>query len=396
MPEYVSAPITTDVDLLEQEAYDYIAVRWPNWVPSESNFEAWLIGAVARMVAEARDVASDVPTSIFRYFGASIMGIPPIDATTSTVASTWALKDSLGHTIEAGTLVAINDLDGVPIAFEVVSDVIVPAASSSTAAGEVTLRSIEAGGDKSGLGGVGMVVPLIDAIEWVNTVTLTGSTTGGVDAELDSDYLNRLSARLTLLTPRPILPRDFELLAVDIAAQNGTTARALAIDGWDADLGTGSHEKTITVFMVDNDTGADVPSGVKTAVDTELQSQREVNFLVYVRDPTRTTVDVTFTAKATTGSDVATVEAAAEAAVASYLSPANWGRPDFGAEGTWTNRAVVRYLEVAAVINAVQGIDYVTALTIGLSGGAQTAADHALTGAAPITTVGAIAGTVTL
>src|SRR4051812_5388929 len=123
MPNYIYDPIETDPDALQQAAFDYIQTRWPNWVPDDGNLEAWLIAACARMVAEARDVAADVPISIFRYFGVSIMGIPYIDATPSTVGSTWVLSSNpAGRTIVSGTLVSIDDADGNPVPYEVVSD----------------------------------------------------------------------------------------------------------------------------------------------------------------------------------------------------------------------------------------------------------------------------------
>jgi uncharacterized phage protein gp47/JayE len=58
------------------------------------------------------------------------------------------------------------------------------------------------------------------------TVTLDAPTAGGVDAESDADYLDRLHELLTLLAPRPILPNDFAVLARTVAG----VGRATAID----------------------------------------------------------------------------------------------------------------------------------------------------------------------
>ena len=396
MPEYINNPITTDPDELQQDAFDYLLVKWPNWEPNESNFEAWLIAALARMVAEARDVASDVPDTIFRALGASLLGLPAVAATAATVPATFVLGDTDGHTIPEGLLVAIYDADEEPVAFEVTADVIVPNGSSTTAAGGVTLQAVNPGLDTTGLGGNGVTAEQIDVYQWISSITLTDQTLGGLDEEDQDDYMDRLSARLTLMTPRPILPKDFELLAKDIAVTNGYTIRVLAIDGYNPVAVTTGNEKTIALILIEDTTGVDVPAGLKTILVTELEALREVNFEVYTDDPDRTDVDVTYTAKCYSDADPVEVKATADGAVADYLSPANWGQPLNAQERKWVFQDKVRMGELYAVLNAVEGLDYVETLTIGLSGGAQTAADHTLTGNAPIAEPGVIVGTVTL
>jgi hypothetical protein len=51
MADYIYDPVETDPDVLQQEAFDYLTSRWPDWVPAESNLEAWMVAACARMVA---------------------------------------------------------------------------------------------------------------------------------------------------------------------------------------------------------------------------------------------------------------------------------------------------------------------------------------------------------
>lgn len=396
MPEYIFPPDPgEDPDRLQQAAFDFLQARWPNWEPAEGNLEAWLVAACARMVAEAATVAADVPAAIFKYFGASIAGVPPIEERAAEVSSTWTVRTNpAGRTIAAGTLVGIPDNSGEVQPFEVVNSVTVATGSLTTAAGAVLLRSLDRGAYLSGLGGNGVVVQPIDSQTWYNTVTLTSVTTGGRDAERDDAYLDRLSARLTLMAPRPILPRDFALLAIDIASQNGVNARAVALDGYNPANNTSNNERMVAVAMIDAVTGGDLSQGVKDAVDAGLQAQREASFIVNIMNPTRTTVDVTFQARVLPGRVVTEVRDSAIAAVRDYLQPFNWGKPAGSAAKEWNNQTVVRYLELATVLNNVEGLDYVTSLTIGLNGGAQTAADQNLTGAAPVTTPGAITGAV--
>jgi hypothetical protein len=79
-------------------------------------------------------------------------------------------------------------------------------------------------------------------------------------------------------------------------------------------------------------------------------------------DPTYTTIDVVFAAVSKPGTDPAVVEAAAEQAVLDYLSPARWGLA--GNYDGWTDKPVVRFQDVSAVIHGVPGIDHWTSITI--------------------------------
>ncbi len=223
---YSELPIETDPEVLEQDANDYLITNIPDWTPYEGNLEVWMIKALARMTAETRDVAADVPLAIFRYFGKSLIGLPSIEASKATVASTWTVQDNAGYTIRAGTIAGIPRTGDELIAFEVVSDVIIPPGSTVTAAGAILLQAVDAGAAGSNLSGIPQ---LIDAIAWVTSIAMVGTTTGGVDAETDEAYISRLVSELQLLTPRPILARDFAVMARRIAG----VARAVGLDGYD-------------------------------------------------------------------------------------------------------------------------------------------------------------------
>jgi hypothetical protein len=398
LPEYIFDPIVTDATVLEDDAVAWIQSRWPDWIPSESHLETWVIVAMARMVAEARDVASDVPPEIFKYLGSTILGVIPSPAGYATVGSTWTLVDNpAGRTIEAGTLVSLDGPDGVPVAFEVVSDVNIAVGVLSTTAGEVQLRATTAGGDtQNNIGGVGTVADMIDNLAWVDAVTLTGATTGGTDEEDIDAYLDRLSSRLTLLTPRPILPRDHELLAVDLARQAGAEVRALALDTYNPADNTYNNERMVAVALSDANTGLAVAAPIKTAVDSGLQALREVNFVVNVIDPNYTTVDVTFQIVVRPGYIESDTLQEAIDAVTDALRPYNAGKGD-GTSGIndWEQVDAIRRQDISTVINNVQSVAHWTTLTIGLNGGAQTNAEtFALAGAAPLPQPGAIVGTI--
>jgi uncharacterized phage protein gp47/JayE len=380
MAEYIDPPITTEPDDLAEDAFAYLEDAIPGWLPAPGNLETWLVEANAQLAGELMDVASAVPTSIFRYYGETVLGLPPNEAQSATGTTTWTARDAAGYTIEVGTLIGIALAGDELLPFEVQSETVI-APGTTTAVGVIVV-AVDPGANANGLTAVPEV---IDPLDWVASVALSGATAGGVDEESDADYLDRLRELLALLAPRPILPNDFAVLARTVAG----VGRSTAIDLYNPGPPVVTNAARCVTVVVADDNGQPVGPGVKANVDALLQSLREVNFLVFVIDPTYTAIAVTFTFTVYPTYSAATVEAAAEAAVADYLSPANFGRPPYGDDpGVWIADTKVRYLEVAEVINRVEGVWYVASLTV--NGGT---ADVALAGPGRLPTAGAINGT---
>lgn len=388
MADYVSSPIAVDPDELKARAYDYLRAAIPGWEPADGNLDAWLIEAVAELAAQVAEAASDATVAIFRWFGANLVDVPPIDPSAASVTTAWTMQDVAGYTIPAGTTIGWTSTRGALVGFQTAEDVVI--ASGSDAATGVLVVAVTEGADANGLTGTAQ---LVDGLDFVASVIAEDVTTGGTDGETDDAYLNRLAEELRLMAPRPIVPEDFATLARRVAGVD----RAAALNGYDVAVNAATwdeldsstwEERTITVALRDA-AGQPVSGTAKTAVDSLLQSMREVNFVVKVADPDYTTVDVTFTATAWPDWDVATVQAQAEDAVARYLDPAAWGQPTYGETRRWVNQPTVRYLEVAQALQEVEGLRFVDSLTI--NGGT---ADVAMTGVAPLPQAGTITGTV--
>lgn len=387
MPDegYIEPEIVTDAEDLAARIYAYIEAAVPGWTPAPGNLETILAEAFSSVAADTRDMAVQVPPAIFRTFGAELVGIAPEDAAAATATSTWTMIDTSGYTIPAGTQVEIAGPAG-GVAFVTVDDVVVPPGSATTSAGEVVLEAVEEGADANGLSST---PSLIDTLAYVDSIALVGSTSGGVTAETTDDYLDRLSRELRLMTPRPILPADFAVLARRVDG----VERAVAIDGLDPTGPTEDNERTVAVAVIDEN-GNTVSAGVKDDVEELLEAMREVNFVVHVMDPTYTTVDVETTVVALDGYDLGDLQTAIEAAIVEYLDPGNWGRPNYREQDSdpeWTNATVVRLFEVAEVINRVDGVDYVDDLT--LNG---TSADVTLSGYVALPTLDPATPTVTV
>jgi hypothetical protein len=387
---YIPVPVETEATDLAEDAFAYIEQQVPGWLPSPGNLEAWLVESLAQLAGELRDLVQLVPDAIFEYYGESILHLPPHPATQATATTRWTAIDDLGYTVDAGTLVAVEPPASTDAyAFEVVTGFAF--APGQTLVDAVTIRAVEAGAEASGKTGT---VEALDPLDFVESIVLTAPTSGGADAETTEDYLDRLSSLLTLLSPRPILPDDFALLAQTVPGVD----RATAIDLYNADTGETDVPRCVTVCVVGSD-GQPCSATVKQQVDDLLQSMREVNFLVFVIDPTYTIVNVRYELYPYVGYDAASVKALVDAALTGYLSPQNWGLPAFGDPGTtssWIQDNVVRYLEVAQVINNVEGVNYIQNLELSLYEGQMpnSTDDQVLDGVVGLPTPGNISGEV--
>lgn len=378
---YFPAPLETDSSVLLEQIFDDLQARWPDWEPNDGNLEVVLAAAIVNITAELRDVASDVPDEILRVLGGQLFNTPAIEASPATADTVWTVIDTAGYTVPAGAEIGLAVSGSETAVFRVAEDVEIPAGDTT---GIVAVVAVEEGEEGNGLGGTAELLnPLFD---WVASITVTGTTSGGVDAESDEDYLDRLVARLQLMSPRPIIASDFAVLARDVAG----VARAAAIDGYNPADDTFDNERMVTVAVVDED-GEALASGVKSAVDAYLQAMREVNFVVNVIDPTYTIFDVDFSVTPLAGWDQAVVDANVIAAVENFLSLALWGGSAAGDNSAeWVNRPVVRYLELAQAVNGAPGVDYIDSLQFGEQGGALAVADVTMDGAAPLPRPGVI------
>lgn len=374
--EYIDVPITTNPEELADGAFSYIQQQIPGWSPNAANLEVILLETMARMVADARDIASAVPRSIFRYYGNSLLGIAPIADQFASVNTTWTAIDNKGYTIPSGTQIGIKAAGDLLIAFQTAYDIVIPPGSTATTAGQVGIVAVLPGEEANGLTGA---MQLIDPLDWVASIVTVGATSGGLTAESDDSYLNNLASQLQLLTPRPILPPDFAIMAAGV---NGV-GRALALDGYNPADSSSNNERMVCMVTVDA-LGEPTSAPVTAAVDALLEAAREVNFIVNATTPTYNLINVTTSFKVLVGQDVPTVVASVNAAIRNYLSPANWGVEANAIAGSWTNKNIIRYLELTALVNGVDGVDYVVALTFAKDPAALGTADVTMTGIAPL------------
>jgi hypothetical protein len=234
---YINLPVVTDSNVLIQQALTNISANIPGWVPREGNLEVLLLEQFALMAAEAANVASNVPDTIFTYFG-SLVGITPNTGASATIKANWTListAPSGGYTIPAGTIAGFY-YAGAAYQFQTMTDVTIPFNETSMV---IEMQAVSTGSvyNIKNIGSLNVYTTYLQLVtpdpQVANIlITATAETDAtlvrGTDPETTTSFLNRLTAELQLLAPRPITPSDFAAFSQNYAG----VYRAFSFDGF--------------------------------------------------------------------------------------------------------------------------------------------------------------------
>lgn len=374
MPDYfVDLEIETDAQVLADDAVDRLQTRWPQWEPNEGDLEVIQIEALAPMAENAAEVAAIVPHAIFREYGNKLIGRPYSAGSPATTTLTIDFVDTAGYVIPAGSEV---DIDGFAFTF----DTEIVAASGSA---QVTGAAVSAAIDSEEANGLaGDNVSMISGVAGVDAISLEAPTSGGSDPEDDEAYESALSGDLMLQAKTLITTRDFEIWALSKAG----IGRAVAEH-------TGDRAVNVAVATAE---GEVVATPIKNELIADYDQYRLVNTVLTFLDPTYTTMSVTYTVKALPGFDFTDLEARIDAMLAALLSPANWGQPKgHTAIAAWVNDATVRANLLIDRIGDVEGVNYVTSLSISGSAGSASGSNWVMSGTYALPRPGTMTGTIT-
>lgn len=268
MSSFYELQVTTNP---EEDLEAFVAemqAAFPGWEPSEGNLEYWIARWAAEQKADEAELIVDVSGEVFHRFGTEILGLPPISAAAATADATFTLTDDDGHTIPEGTQLEVVVGD-THYGFATTAELIV---ANGDTAGTVEVSALVEGEEANSITGT---VEMIDSLTFVDSVALDAAPSGGVDAEDPDDYRDRLKAELGLLTPRPILPADVEVMARRVAGVD----RAVAIDGHDIGvdevqsiIATGGTAGTFTLTYSGQTTAAIAYNAAAAAVQTALEA----------------------------------------------------------------------------------------------------------------------------
>lgn len=357
-------------ELTAQDLFDLamanLQARVPGYAPRETGIEVILLESMALAVEQSIFAINRLPGAIFeallRGFGVErFIGQPP------EVDLTFLVATSNGYTVPDGTR-AVLTTDAGSIAFRLDGELTIPVGSNSATghcvADEYTsdYNGVPAGND----------LALLDAVPFVDYVRTASIVAGGADAESDTEYLARGTARFARLSETLVLPDHF----VQAALENPLVHRAYALDNYNPDQpgaipGTFAGHITVAVY---GENGPLAPAD-RTALLQSFQASTAANLAVHVIDPTLNVINIAARVRSTGGTDagtVATVQANCDDALRDYISV-----------NTWPWEATVRKNEIISLLSNVQGVDYVDVVT-------SPAADVTLNGYAPLATVGTV------
>ncbi|GAA4117381.1 hypothetical protein GCM10022215_17940 [Nocardioides fonticola] len=375
---YTPPSIETDPDAVTTRILDGMADNMPGWVADEGAPEVALAEEIGRETAATNALAVEAINYAVAGFGETVFGIATVQDAPASIAVTVTVTGA-GAVLPAGFSVLGTNPDGVPVSFTLTA----PVTSTGTTVA-VTMTAATSG--TIGNGVPAGAVTITTATATAVSAVATAASTGGVDAEPITDYLDRLLAYTSTLRPGGVRASDVALLARGVAGVD----RCLALDLYNPATAPAVEERAVTVFPITT-ANQPVTTPVANAVLAALAAVREVNFNFYVGTPTYTNLTITYTATAEADAVPATVATAVTDAVTAWLL--EWGRTASD-DKAWVSSPTVRYLDLARVIGSVDGVSFLSALS--LNGGT---ADVTLTGAAalpaPIGSGSTITGTVT-
>jgi hypothetical protein len=403
MSNVIEAPITPNGEALVQIAIERLRETYPNWNPNVASPEYRMFVAFAEIVAELMILAFDVPEAIIRFVGAIVYQEPIIAAAFAEGLVNVTSKDTVSHTIVAGTQVIVTPLSEnvPPLGFEFFTDATIEPGRSellgSGVGGSATLgiiRALEPGPESNITGSTEATFDELPS--WVQSVDVVENPHGGSAEETIEAYTRRIVELARLIAPRPILPEDFANY-VRLLTTKEQVLRAVAIDGMklrvegghtkinasgEGEVEAEGAERCVTVIAM-NTEGKHLGTAAREEAEAKLKAAREKTFETFVAGPAVHPITVKVVGKFFKGYSAAGVRAELEERLKALLNPATWGTPSTGDVTGWRNQITLRYQDIVTAVNSAAGFNYYTELLV--NGGT---ADVALAGVAPVPEAG--------
>lgn len=354
MTDYISPSIPISRGEVKQRMVDEFTARTGAVVAAGTTWDVFF-DVIAGVAGDIGEEATEVTNLVFRRYGEVILKILPKQAVPATGTVTFTAVDTSGpYLVPAGTELSVAGLDGGRVSFYTNADATVPF-------GSLTVVGIPVVAGVLGEAGNGLTADaqLEASFEHIASVALTVATSGGVEAETDDEYINRLADESPLQAITLVLPDDFARYARNFPG----VATALPIDLYNADTATANEPGAMTVAVRDA-SGHDPGSLIRTALQTALEDLSVSDLDVYVIPATYTNITVTLTVVALPGFDSTDVNNRAGIAVNEFLNPAAWGIPRIGEGRVWVDTPIVRYQDLVTVINNVEGVSHYTSLLV--------------------------------
>lgn len=334
--------VTDPADLVDL-ALERASVLLPDWSPREGNVEVVLLEEFAVLVALLATRLEEVVPAVTSQI-LELSGLARDRGTPARVQVQVDMSDTLGHIVPAGTSVVLGDPNAEdPVTGTLLEDVATEA-GSATGTGVIVMDAV---GEVEGLSTVTEAV-LIDAVPYVDLLTITSVLSPGTSPETQDAFLARGSAWLSAMTQ--LLGRADQFAAR--ALTDARVGRAIGVQRWDgSEAAPGEVLGWVTVLAL-SATGQALDEGALEELRGLLGTLAAANVNVAMQSPVVTTVDVEATITLLPGNVASDVVAAATAAVSRYLSPLAW---------PWGE--ALRVSRLQQVIETTTGVDAVVSLT---------------------------------
>jgi hypothetical protein len=390
MSDYIIEPLDTDVESIFQDFVDYVRSYYPDWNPSEAQLDVIIARFYAQQTATVADMASRVQRSIYRYMGASLLNIPPIEGAAAVATVSFHVMDDLAHTMEVGTQLGLTDANGDLHMFQTTVDMVSPA--NAVEWPSVEAQAVDLGADANNLSGA---VQLMELFDWIDDAQVVGTSSGGADAEEDDVYIQRLTDNMQI-PRRPTIADDVVVMARNVPG----VWRAAAIDNYRS-TGAGTYatdmEDSIALSAIDEN-GIEISGAIRNQLVAYIQSNLRQNFILNWVSPVYHTINITYKAHGyqVPGYDTAAIKSEIDASFARLLDPAISGQKtaEQPISRNWTPVRVIRFLDLTTVVENNRQVDYTETLTFNIDGGTDDKNDKPLTGVFPLTRPGVFTGTV--
>lgn len=330
-----------NLDDIVADALDLLATRLPEWVARNGSLEVIYLEAVAQAAAEVASAANAEVGAVVESILSNLYGVARLAGSVASGDLTLTFDSTVSTTIPAGTSFLLPDYSLELLSTEAVT---VTTATSCT----VPVETASATSAVNGLGSTA-AVDALDTIPNALSVVIDGTLSGGADPESDESYIARAQNRLDRVTSSLVVADHFSAYVLE----DGQASNATTITAWDgvdfATAGADGGEVTVACYG----RGAQLSSGVRAALEAAMTPMAALGVTVHVEEAGLVTVPVTAGLVALTGYTTTDVQAAVEAALTTYLAPE-----------TWTFGDTVRLTSVTALLAGVEGVDYVSTVTL--------------------------------
>jgi hypothetical protein len=367
----------------------------PNWRPEAGQIETVLSEAFAIRSASLANSINRVPAATTEVL-LQLFGLTRSDGTkaTATLTITFTDSDSFERTLDAGTeFLFVDAVTGISYSFALDSAFTLNGPLSGTAA----VSAVDVGSAYN-VAASGKNLTLISAsATFFESAVFSTNASGGTDAETDDEYFDRGVNLLASYTSAATTATQIKYYVganksyakrVEVFNRRRYRDRDTTADDY------GTHDGTVLIAVastVSNPASAAaevvVTSSNLADLHSSLADRTPSGLIVDVMSAELAEVDVTASVVKKSGFAGSDVSTAIQTALKAYLNANTWN---------WSTNTVRRN-EVIALIDSVDGVDYVASLTMDAStlvgsnnvghytsaGGSKTTVNLDITGVSP-------------